>query len=141
MHHYFPGVDCYHDDFILSVTIKDIFFLLKTISFEFFIYNFFSNIMSTLNIFVKMIWSNRWIQFWGIYWILKKCCIICMPDFTHDNDVYVNGYDDIQNFYHDVFFIKEQDPDIIILSPMRFLEEWLKNCQKRLLKTCLFHGY
>ena len=46
-----------------------------------------------------------------------------MPDFTHDNDVYVNGYDDIQKFYHDVFFIKEQDPDIIISSPMRFLEE------------------
>ena len=71
-HDYFPGFDSSSNDVMLSVMSKYIcFYHFNTISFEVYIWFYFSKIMPKIIACVNLIWSNRCIWFWGIDWILK----------------------------------------------------------------------
>ena len=61
-----------------------------------------------------------------------------MPYFTYGDYVYGNDNDEIPKYFHKNF-IKKQEPEITITSPMRLQVKNCKHCHKCMFKTCLFH--
>ena len=125
---------------------KYFFLIWKKSVLNFYIGIIVSNIMSNLNTFINMIWSNRLIKFWVIDWIFQIFCIGCMPYFTNVNYLYFNENDYLSKYYHNIF-INKQDSGINITSLMRLLEERFKHifnnvCWKHacFIDTIFFQG-
>ena len=92
--------------------------------------------MSNINLFVNLIWSNRCICFWEIYWICRKRLYLMYSQFYLLRLCVLEGkWRDTKK--QNKNFIMKQEPNFTITSPMRLLEEKSKNLPEVFVKNMI----
>ena len=68
-----------------------------------------SNFTCNPNELLNLIWFDRCIWFWVIYWIFKKCYIGCMPYFFSGDYVYSNDNEEEPKRCHKIFILIQEN--------------------------------